>query len=168
MCSITPNSSERSFKSPDGCSVLVTRVGNALWRLIVSRGYSGASDKHGGPSGLPQPTNTGDDDPRDPAVASPGTFNFEFLGCTRTFSFNRGRRQHYHRAHVAWYDAWMLDENVDVERRWNEEELRIMAKKEAELSIQGICFLNQALHLEHRGRTLDSIKGQQRGTAYKS
>lgn len=51
---------------------------------------------------------------------------------------------------------------------WSREELALMAREEARLTIEGVQFINQALLPIFNTRTLESIKGQRRNQKYKS
>lgn len=54
-----------------------------------------------------------------------------------------------------------------TKQRWSEEESRLLARKEAELTGRGVKFLNQELAIIFPERTLESIKGKRKQTAYK-
>jgi len=81
-----------------------------------------------------QPTDSDDDAPRDPAVAGPSFFQCEFPGCIRTFTTANGRGVHHRRTHAAWYDSRALELNKNVKKRWNDEELRVLALREVSLT----------------------------------
>lgn len=63
------------------------------------------------------------------------------------------------------------NEAIDVDRtnkRWNDEELRMMAAMEADATIAGdVRFMNQHLLGLLPDRTLDSIKGKRRSACYR-
>lgn len=54
-----------------------------------------------------------------------------------------------------------------VKARWSEEETRLLARKEIELTKLGIKFLNPELALAFPDRTLEGIKGKRKQAAYK-
>lgn len=68
-------------------------------------------------------------------------------------------------AHPVQYNA-----RIDVERtnrRWPQEEVRMMARMEAKATIEGIINLNKHLESLKPDRTLDAIKGQRRKDDYR-
>lgn len=80
----------------------------------------------------------------------------------------RGLPNHYRQAHPVENNA-----RIDVERtkeRWSEEEIRIMARKEALILIAtpGVRNMNQLLLAQLPGRTLEAIKGKRRQLQYKA
>lgn len=64
----------------------------------------------------------------------------------------------------------LVDNNIQVEvkkARWSQEELSIMAQKEAELTKLGFKFLNMELAKVFNSRSLEGIKGARRKPEYK-
>ena len=117
-----------------------------------------ASDDQGRPTGRPIPING-----NGPAQDLP--FHCDFPGCDRTFGSKIGLGVHRRSKHPEFADQLV---NVAVGRdRWTEEEERMMARREAEMQIGGERYINMALAVEFRGRSLDSIKSHRRGVAYK-
>lgn len=89
----------------------------------------------------------------------------EFPGCTRTFDTATGRGVHHRRGHPDWYDA--RQNVVPSKARWSDEEVRLLARREAELTRAGERFMNQALHVDFRDRTLEGIKKRRRQPSYR-
>jgi Reverse transcriptase (RNA-dependent DNA polymerase). len=67
--------------------------------------------------------------------------------------------------HKAWYDA--RQNTLAIKGRWSEEEMAMMARREAEATLDGVRFLNQVLMQYVPGRTLEAIKGCRRKSEYK-
>lgn len=102
-----------------------------------------------------------------PITGQPTQYHCEFPGCSRYFSTANGRGLHHRRAHPDWYDAQAISNQSTAKKRWTDEESAILARKEAELTIQGVPHINQALAAAFPERSLDSIKGHRRPDAYK-
>ncbi|CAL7932761.1 unnamed protein product [Xylocopa violacea] len=122
------------------------------------------TNSSGGPSGSAAPAslNRSEDNASE---ASPPVYRCEYPSCDRTFSTTTGRGVHHRRAHADWYDERA---NVAaVKKRWNDEEIKLLARKEAELTREGVKFLNQELCKAFPSRTLESIKGQRKRADYK-
>ncbi|CAL7932962.1 unnamed protein product [Xylocopa violacea] len=122
------------------------------------------TNSSGGPSGSAAPAslNRSEDNVSE---ASPPVYRCEYPSCDRTFSTTTGRGVHHRRAHADWYDERA---NVAaVKKRWNDEEIKLLARKEAELTREGVKFLNQELCKAFPSRTLESIKGQRKRADYK-
>lgn len=88
----------------------------------------------------------------------------EFPGCDRTFDTKTGRGLHHRRGHPDWMDQ---RQNVAVRARWNEEETRLLARKEVELLQSGTKFINQALLQSFSDRSLEAIKGKRKQPSYR-
>ncbi|KAK7874081.1 hypothetical protein R5R35_004625 [Gryllus longicercus] len=85
--------------------------------------------------------------------------------CGRSFGTKIGLGQHRKRSHKE-----QANEDINVERKnkgWSDEEMRMLAKIEAEGIAAGERFLNQYLLSRIPGRTNDAIKGVRRKQAYK-
>lgn len=118
-----------------------------------------------GPSGSRGPALRSRLVPSAAAVVAPLIFRCEYPGCAREFDTKTGRGLHARRTHPDWFD---VQQNVESSRaRWSEEEMMLMAKREAELTLQGEKFINQALLDVLPGRTLEGIKGKRRQVAYR-
>ena len=61
-----------------------------------------------------------------------------------------------HEAHPEWTDE--VNRTETVKARWTQEEISLLARREAELSLRGVRFINQELLGFLPDRTLDSIK----------
>lgn len=89
----------------------------------------------------------------------------ECTSCNRVFPTARGLGVHFKRAHPVQANAAI---NVErVKRRWNEEEMRMMAKYEATAILLNIDNINQHLISLIPDRTLAGIKGKRRDVKYK-
>lgn len=86
--------------------------------------------------------------------------------CGRSFPTARGLAVHITRTHPAQAnDAINTDR---TKRRWNDEELRLMADHEARALLSGgIEFMNQHLAPLMPHRTFDAVKGQRKSDVYK-
>ena len=62
---------------------------------------------------------------------------------------------------------WNVLHPVGKRPVWAHEELVLMAHHEATLERTGVSWINKALEALMPGRTLESIKGQQRTQAYR-
>ena len=69
------------------------------------------------------------------------------------------------RTHKEWYDS--RQNTTAVKQRWTQEEESIMARKEAELVIQNVVYINQVLAQAFPERSFDSIKSRRRLVGYK-
>nr|AFM44926.1 R2 protein [Eyprepocnemis plorans] len=85
--------------------------------------------------------------------------------CQRSFTTVNGLGQHRRRAHPEVVNAEIQTDRKKA--RWSKEELMRLAHAEARLVIEGCRFLNQELLKSFPDRTLDSIKGQRKGKAYR-
>ena len=96
-----------------------------------------------------------------PATNSTGRvfqFQYEYPSCERSFTTTSGRGLHHRRAHKAWYDERVIQQATQLgQRRWTREETALLARREAELTIQGVRFINQALHESFPKRLVSSI-----------
>ncbi|KMQ88340.1 reverse transcriptase [Lasius niger] len=127
--------------------------------LVGPKNRNQASDNSGGPSGPSAPANP-------PSQVDDADFRCEFPGCNRTFPTNRGRGVHHQRAHKDWFDA-RLQPAVD-KVRWTAEETAMLARKEAELTVESNPrFINQELLQYFPQRTLEAIKGKRRNQEYR-
>ena len=68
--------------------------------------------------------------------------------------------------HPDWTDS--LNRSETVKARWSEEEVSLLARREAELSMKGARFINQELLSYIPGRTLESIKGVRKRGDYRA
>lgn len=84
------------------------------------------------------------------------------------FKSVRGRSVHEQRAHRNWYDERQADGICNKKAPWSTEELVLLARQEAKLTLDGVKFINQALVPFFPSRTLESIKGQRRAPNHKS
>lgn len=98
---------------------------------------------------------------------SDNTYPCRFSNCDRRFTTATGRGVHERRAHADANDVRQLQKQENKKERWSEEEKRLMARKEAQLTKEGYRFINQEL-IKHFNRTLESIKGQRRQQEYKN
>lgn len=121
-----------------------------------------------GPSGSIGPTpHTGGGAARE-SETEQGLFKCRAPECDRTFQSARGRGVHEQRAHKDWYDGNQLELHPSKKAPWTEEELALLARQEARLSLEGARYMNQALMPLFQERTLEAIKGQRRNPAYKA
>lgn len=74
---------------------------------------------------------------------------------------------HEQRGHKDWHDERQVTQIVHKKRTWNDEEIALLARQEARLTIEGTRFINQALVPLFPSRTLESIKGQRKYQKYK-
>ena len=80
------------------------------------------------------------------------------MSCKRSFTTISGRGLHHRRAHKAWYDERVIQQATQPgQRRWTREETALLARREAELTIQGVRFINQALHESFPQRLVSTI-----------
>lgn len=87
--------------------------------------------------------------------------------CGRSFSTKTGLGVHTRRAHPDEADAANL--RVETKARWKEEELLLMARKEAELAQDPkVRFMNQELTKFFKSRTLEAIKKSRQKPDYKA
>lgn len=94
-------------------------------------------------------------------------FECQFENCNRVFPTRIGRGVHHRKGHPDWNDG--QQRVAQVKARWSEEEVRMMAMREAMLSYgEGVRLMNIALQQHFPQRTLESIKGQRRSQAYKN
>ncbi|KAL7295026.1 hypothetical protein TKK_0011629 [Trichogramma kaykai] len=100
----------------------------------------------------------------------PTTFHCEFQTCDRTFLTNQGRGQHHRLAHGAWNDARIIaTANTNRSQpRWDKEEVVLMARREAEMILANVCYINKALVEEFTSRSLEAIKSQRKDAGYKA
>ncbi|KAL7294948.1 hypothetical protein TKK_0011659 [Trichogramma kaykai] len=100
----------------------------------------------------------------------PTTFHCEFSTCDRTFATNQGRGQHHRLAHRAWNDARIIaTANTNRSKpRWDKEEVALMARREAEMIVGDVRYINKALAEEFTSRSLEAIKGQRKDAGYKA
>lgn len=118
-----------------------------------------------GPSGSRGPALRSQSTPATVSAEPVSTYACEFPGCEREFGTKTGRGLHQRRAHPDWMDA--QQNTAAIKERWSEEETLMLARREADLTIQGVRFINQAMVDIFPGRSLESIKGKRRQPAYK-
>lgn len=94
------------------------------------------------------------------------SFRCDFPGCDREFGTKTGRGVHMRRAHPNWTDD--LARVAPVKARWTDEEVSLLAQREAELSSRGVRFMNQELLGFLPGRSLEAIKGTRRRADYRA
>lgn len=86
--------------------------------------------------------------------------------CGRSFTSKGGLSLHRLRAHPAEYNREIVVERAKA--RWPDEEVRVMARLEAEATVEGhVRFMNQHLVRLMPGRTLEAVKGRRRDPAYR-
>uniref|UniRef100_A0A1B0C6M5 C2H2-type domain-containing protein n=1 Tax=Glossina palpalis gambiensis TaxID=67801 RepID=A0A1B0C6M5_9MUSC len=89
------------------------------------------------------------------APTIPSTFQCQF--CSRQFTTKTGAGVHARRAHPNELDQ--RNARTDKKPRWSEEEELLLARKEAELTIDGKTrFMNKALAALFPARSLEAIK----------
>lgn len=85
--------------------------------------------------------------------------------CERAFPTKIGRGQHKRRAHPE-----EANNAINVERvrsRWSDEEVRMMARREATALKEGVANMNQYLLTQVPNRTLEAIKSRRKNPGYK-
>ncbi|KAK2578073.1 hypothetical protein KPH14_012894, partial [Odynerus spinipes] len=87
--------------------------------------------------------------------------------CKRVFPTSRGRGVHEQKAHKDWYDEQLSTKCSHQKAPWSAEELALLARLEANLTLQGQRLINVALVASFPNRTLEAIKGQRRDKKYK-
>lgn len=118
----------------------------------------------GGPSGPTGPTlamNIDNSEPVDPGKC-------RFPGCGRVFASAQGRGIHEQRMHKNFNDAINIETHACRRPQWSDEELALLARREARLTYEGVKFLNKGLSPFFPNRTLESIKFQRRPIAHKN
>lgn len=111
------------------------------------------------------PTSTTGPQSGGPQSGSDGGASHVCTTCSRPFPTAIGLGVHISRAHPDQAnDAIDTDR---IKRRWNAEELRLMADHEARASIANVDNINQHLVTLMPERTLDAIKGKRRNVQYK-
>lgn len=83
-------------------------------------------------------------------------FQCMFPACARSFPTKTDRGVHMRRMHSDWTDNLYRSETVKV--RWRKKEVSLLARCEAELSMEGMRFINQELLGYLLGRTLEANK----------
>ena len=108
-----------------------------------------------------QPVPTAEEKSRSPV------FHREFRGCNRTFSLLIGARVHLRVAHPEYADERTKTQRL--KHRWTTEETNMLARREAELAVEGrnCREFNAVLCSEFPGRSLEAIKGHRRPDSYK-
>ncbi|GLV38594.1 hypothetical protein CBL_08587 [Carabus blaptoides fortunei] len=87
-------------------------------------------------------------------------------GCDRFFTTKTGLGVHQRSAHRRWYDANQIQNKPTKKARWSQEELSVLAQKEARITARdGKCSLRSLT--EGSGRSLEAVKGQKRTKKYK-
>ena len=105
--------------------------------------------------------------PRNPPNQPDPPHEFVCPECDRSFSTAIGLGVHRSRSHREEVNAEIR--LPSVKRRWNQEELRLLAREEALAISSGVRFVNQHLREVFGGeRTVESIKGVRRGEEYKA
>ncbi|CAL7932861.1 unnamed protein product, partial [Xylocopa violacea] len=119
------------------------------------------------PQKLPSSNSSNNDYPSEPneSDSSSAQYVCEYPGCGRSFTTKTGRGVHHKRGHPDWNDTRLS--RPPKKARWNVEEISLLARCEAQLTIAGEKFINQALVKSFPSRTLESIKGQRKSKAYK-
>ena len=87
--------------------------------------------------------------------------------CAGTFKNVTSLNAHMRRKHPAERHDDMVAANIPIKARWTDEETMQMANLEATLTFKNTKFMNKALVEVIPGRSLESIKGQRKGMAYK-
>lgn len=88
-------------------------------------------------------------------------------GCGRAFQTSRGRGVHEQKGHKNWYDEQQASSIINRKAPWTDEEVALLARQEAHLTIKGERFLNQALAPHFPNRSIEGIKGQRRYERHK-
>lgn len=134
-------------------------------RVLTTRGSSAASnggsdDSTGRGQAAPPPRNVrvGSIDEADEEHECPL--------CNRVFATKIGLGVHKRKSHPVVVNDEIITERVKA--RWSEEEVAIMAAKEAELYHVGILQPNAQLTEYMPNRTQEAIKGKRRQAAYKN
>ena len=70
------------------------------------------------------------------------------------------------RAHSDWTDG--VNRTETVKARWTQEEISLLARREAELSLKGVRFVNQELLGFLPDRTLESVKSVRKRADYRA
>ncbi|CAK9834488.1 Retrovirus-related Pol polyprotein from type-2 retrotransposable element R2DM [Anthophora retusa] len=121
---------------------------------------------HGGSTDTAIPTcSSRDDDSTSDAPSACPDVPCRFPGCPRMFKKAAGRSIHERSAHPDWYDE--LTKKDPVKARWNAEENALLSRKEAQLTLIGTRFMNQALSRAFPERSLDSIKSHRKQAQYR-
>ena len=95
--------------------------------------------------------------------------NYTCQHCGRQFATFAGQRLHERRSHRAEFHRSVEEERGKiVKARWDEEEILLMATREAEMARRGEKFFNLALAAVMPGRTVEAVKGQRRTTRYRA
>ena len=104
-------------------------------------------------------------------------FVCEFPDCNLEFTTKTGRGVHCNRMHKAWWDAKQLAENPSSRGQWTVEEKSLLARKEAEVWLEGrdkgksdnqiAKSVNAALYKIFEGRTQEAVKGIRRRPSHK-
>lgn len=117
----------------------------------------------GEPSGSPGPTIAMhiDNDSADQTKC-------RFPGCGRAFATCRGRGVHEQRIHKNWWDQLQLSSHPGSKPQWSSEEVALLANQEAIFVLEGVRFLNKALHPYFPNRTFVAIKNQRKYSSYKA
>ena len=83
-------------------------------------------------------------------------FQCMFPACARSFPTKTDRGVHMRRMHSDWTDNLYRSETVEV--RWRKKEVSLLARCEAELSMESVRFINQELLGYRLGRKLEANK----------
>ncbi|KAL0103821.1 hypothetical protein PUN28_017858 [Cardiocondyla obscurior] len=139
------------------------RLGSRMAQDLRERNAASAADPDGVVAGSVQ-TASGSR-----VVATDDESSIEIFSCEQCrtqYRTKRGLGAHIAKAHpVAANSAVNTDR---VKARWPVEEVRLMARAEAEAtSGSGVLFMNQFLHDKFPGRSLEAIKGKRRQEAYR-
>ena len=99
-------------------------------------------------------------------LSPPLAYQCEFPGCENSFTTTQGRRVHHRSGHPEWYHARVAAAKP-ITSQWTEEEVSLLARKEALLTTRGVRYMNREL-LPFGERTLGAIKGQRLKPTYKA
>ena len=100
--------------------------------------------------------------------SDPSASVYHCMVCERTFTTNNGRGRHMRAAHPNQFHAEAaadLAANTN-HARWDPEEDYLLATCEVELELNGVNFINKALHDKFPHRSLESIRGRRKQPIY--
>ena len=141
----------RTKRAVQGCQPLQLKITIGPNRIEIASDESGSSPERAAPI---------DNEP----VTE---FHCEYPGCERYFTAKSGRSLHQRRANKAWYDERALNARQPVKSNWSAEESAMLAKREAELTLQRVRFINKELRRTFPHRTINAIKGHRQSREHR-
>ena len=93
-------------------------------------------------------------------------FKYQIPGCKRCFTTKTGCGVHMRRAPYDWTDG--VNRTETVKARWTQEDISLLARREAELSLRGLRFINQEFLGFFPDRTLESVKSMRKRADYRA